>query len=177
MLKYTVEERIPPLRSPDIVLNAQGPFYSTSLGERILAAQGESRADDIDLTYFLSPTSGHNLVSAAARTNRDIFANNTLTWGRNAVEFRTISMTAAQYSSFNDSKALKGLFDGGQPSQVTGGNPPGSRITQTASGGQGGQFAQGRVIAYKTALGDKYGLIFVKSMTATEAVVEILRER
>ncbi len=177
VLKYTVEERVPPLRYSDIVFNAQGPFFSTASGQRILAAQGQSRARDIDLTHFLSPTSGHNLVSAAARTNSELYGNNTLSWGQNAVEFRTISMTAAEYSGFNDSKALKGLFDSGQPTQVTGGNVPGTRITQNASGGMGGQFKQGSVIAYKTSLGDKYGLIFVKSMTATEAVVEILRER
>jgi hypothetical protein len=152
----------------NVTLNNTQGFFSTQNGQRYNNSEAQANASLVDITFFFSGTSGNNLASAPARSNSSLYGNFAINWGVVGVEYRTTNLTSAQFNALNDVDNIKPAFDAGQPTQVTGGNPPGSRITEREAGGMGGQFRQGNVIAFKTGLGNKHGLILINSVAPNE---------
>ena len=160
-------DKTPKMHNNVTLSNAQG-FFSTQNGQRYNNADAQANASLVDITFFYSGTSGNNLASAPARSNSTLYGTFAINWGNVAVEYRTTSLTAAQFNSLNDEDNIKPAFDAGQPTQVTGGNSPGTRITGVEAAGMGGQFRQGNVIAFRTGLGNKHGLILINSVAPSE---------
>ncbi len=152
----------------NVTLNNTQGFFSTQNGQRYNNSEAQANASLVDITFFFSPTSRSNLASAPARNNSSLYGNFAINWGVVGVEYRTTNLTAAQFNNLNDEDNIKPAFDAGSPTQVTGGNTPGSRITEVEAGGMGGQFKAGNVIAFRTGLGNKHGLILINSVAPNE---------
>lgn len=158
-----------PVSYNNITLSNANGYFSTSNGTRYNEADAEANATSVDVTYFFSGTSGNNLASAPARSNNTLYGSFAITWGSVGMEYRTTSMTKADFDAIDNTNDIAPAFNSGTPAEVTGGNAPGSRITSVAGGGMGGQFKAGSVIAFKSGLGAKHGLIYINSVAADES--------
>lgn len=127
---------------------------------------GEENKAIVDISYFFSETSGNNLVSPAARTDSNIYGAHALNWGVISTEFRTTNLTAEQYEAIRTGTQIVEAFNAGRPTEVTGGTPNGTRITGVEADGKGGQFRAGNIIAFKSGVDNKCGLMKIDRIAA-----------
>lgn len=170
-----------PLVYDNILLSySSESYFSTLSGQLYTETDAESNGSVVDITYFYTEASGNNLASSAARNNGEEYGRFAIIWGAIYTEYRTTSLTPAQFNALNNVDDLRPEFDAGSPALQTGRNEPGTRITEIEAGGLGGQFRAGRVIAFRTSLGDRVGLILINSLARNErgsASISIKMER
>jgi len=152
----------------EIELDNEYAFFSTQTWEMFEATAAEDEKAIIDISFFYSATSGNNLASPAARNSSSLYGDFAITWGTVSTEFRTTNLTSAQYDAIETAAEVTQAFNAGVPAEVTGGNAPGSRITGVSADGKGGQFVVGKVLAFKSSIDNKIGLIRIDQVAADE---------
>lgn len=153
----------------DVTLSNTNGFFSTQSGQRYTTSEAQANAASVDITYFNSTAAGPNLASPAARNNSNLYGQYAITWGAATVQYRTTSMTKAQFEALNNVDNIKPAYDAGTPAEVVN-NDPGTRISGNEAEGKGGQFKADRVIAFHTSVGNKHGLILIKSAGESSSI-------
>lgn len=137
----------------------QNAFYSTSSGTAYNGSNAPSNASSIDIAYFYSSTSGHNLVSPADLNNSNIYGSYAITWGQVNTEFRSVDEATYPFDQINNAATLDTIFNAGLPVEVTCGSSTcsGTRINQNTVSNSD-PLAVGNTYAFKGTNG-KYGII------------------
>jgi hypothetical protein len=146
-------------------------FMSTSRGAIYGASEGQTNAATVDIAFFHSDVSGLNLVQPLALKNSTVFLTNAISWGTVPTMFKTTNLTPAQFLAITDQKVLKGFYDNGTLTEVTGDNASGTRATSIAAANKGGQIQTGRIFAFYNNM--KYGLIHISNADAAGKTMRV----
>jgi|GEM_PF-3892088 len=182
---YTTKAEGTPITTPEFKeasLHNNYPYLISPKGTVINIGNGEASKNDIDITYFYSGVSGHNLTSPVARNNSTLYGEFAITWGTIATEFRSTTLSKSRFDALKneDQASLAAEFNSGSPTQVAGGNSDGSRATSIAKEGKGGQIKNGTVFAFRNNKDSKYGLIYIANVNTDGVLginIETLRQK
>jgi len=143
---------------------ARPAFYSTATGNAYNGSDAPSHASNIDIAYFYSTASGHNLVSPSHLNNSSIYGSFAITWGQVNTEFRSVDENQYPFENINDASLLQTIFNAGQPVEVTCGatHCSGTRINQNTVHNTD-PLTVGNTYAFRGANG-KYGIIKIVSV-------------
>ncbi len=159
-----------PKKYVGIALDNTNRFFSSTNGSTYDGAGASANKNIVDIAYFHSTISGHNLVSPFA-LNSNIYGSYAITWGIVMTEFRTNANVAADsVRTLSDETLLTQMFNDGTPVQADcdgSGNPtcdPGVRVNNSIDT----NIASNKVIFFKGANG-KYGAIIINNVNANAA--------
>jgi predicted component of type VI protein secretion system len=181
-LTYTVKEEGGPVIDKPIYnsasLSMNTPCLNSATGQVYTIAGGAGVASSIDITYYWSTASLDNLASPAYRKDNiwNIGAGQDyrISWGSVATEFRSTSLTQADFNRLKDEdqSKLSAEFDKGTPTQVIN-NPAGVRAS-----GNAGDVVPNKILAYRA--GGKTGLIWVKTAAGSATgnmSIDVIRQK
>ena len=150
-------------------------FFSSANMTLYTEQQAQANPSAVDIAYFYSSTSLHNLVSPTALTDQNIFGNFAISWGANAVStvFRKhASVTADSITRITDETVLQQLFNDATNVQANcgvGNTCDGTRVNNSIDQNT---IAPNSVILFKGANG-KYGAIVIKNMVAGALTIDV----
>ncbi len=150
-----------PKKYTGIALDNTNRFCSSTNGYKYDDAGASANASIIDIAYFYSSVSEHNIVSPLA-LNSNIYGSFAITWGQVSTEFRTNANVAADsVRNLADESVLMQMFNDGTPVQANCGSAncsAGTRVNNSIDT----NIASNKVIFFKGANG-KYGAIIINS--------------
>ncbi len=151
-----------PKKYTGIALDNTNRFFSSTNGSTYDDAGASANAGIIDIAYFYSSVSEHNIVSPADLTNSGIYGTFAINWsGGVTTEFRANANVAADsIRNLTDETLLMQMFNDGTPVQANCGNTncTGTRVNNSIDQ----NIVQNNVILFKGANG-KYGAIIINS--------------
>ncbi len=149
-----------PKKYTGIALDATNSYFSSTNGTTYDNTGASANKNIVDIAYFFSGTSGHNLVSPLD-LNSNIYGSFAITWGTVNTEFRTNANVAADsVRNLSDESFLQQMFNDGSPVQANCGNTncSGTRVNNSIDT----NIAANNVILFKGANG-KYGAIIINN--------------
>lgn len=186
-LSYTVKEEggpvvdKPTFNSASLSMNT--PCLNSATGAVYSIANGAGVASSIDVTYFWSATSLDNVVSPDYRKdaiwNLGAGQDYRISWGSASTEFRSTSLTQADFTRLKDEdqSKLTAEFDKGSPTKIY--DNDGKLVTQgNRASGKAGDVIANKIIAYRA--GGKTGLIWVKTAAGSATgnmSLDIIRQK
>ncbi len=90
-------------------------FLNTDNGQLYTESQASANAASIDMGYFYSPSSKHNLASPADMTNSNIYYGFTINWGQVQLTIRKTNLTTTDFNNLQSANqdTLINFFNNG----------------------------------------------------------------